>query len=100
MFKIKKQNILASCLFLWCILIFVFFIIIANEISYLNFISDFVFASDISTAIFFGVYIGGGSVIGLISNFKYDNESPLIQFQTMFFVGLFFSIIILLSPFF
>ncbi|MDC0970284.1 hypothetical protein OAS37_07430 [Alphaproteobacteria bacterium] len=100
MIKIKKQHFLTICVFLWWIFSFVFFVIIVNEIPSLNFISQYLFGTENGYIISFGVYLGGGCLLGLISNFKYDNECPMIQFQLMFVLGLIGSIVMLLSPLF
>ena len=100
MIKIKKENFLTICVFLWWIVLFVFFVIIVNEVSSLNFISQYLFGTENSYIISFGIYLGGGCLLGLISNFKYDNECPMIQFQLMFMLGLIGSIVMLLSPLF
>jgi len=100
MIKIKKENFLTICVLLWCIVIFVFFVIIVNEVSSLNFISQYLFSTQNSYIISFGVYLGGGCLLGLISNFKYGSKCPMIQFQTMFMLGLIVSIGMLLSPLF
>ena len=100
MIKIKKQNFLTICVLLWIILLFVFFVIIINEVSYLNFISQYLYGTENGYIISFGVYLGGGCLLGLISNFKYGNECPMIQFQTMNIFGVVVSIVMILSPLF
>ena len=100
MIKIKKQNILTIYMFLWWFLLPLVLILIHHYLISLDLIVDFLFGNEKYDAVPIGIYIGGGSLMGLISNFKYENECPMIQFSTMNIFGVVFSIGLILSPLF